>query len=349
MLTGMTGRDDCGTNGDQRRNEADALADPASGVFLAPARPLRVDWINPVSRLLVTHWIALHGSGAGAFALAEELQRTCRGHNIRLKLASHDEFPTAKEEHRLPFYTGMVVILPSVAPAEVSAEEVANLKRVVAAYRANNPHGREALAPDRSHMARLIQVFHTDDGLTHPDLRGIYQKSCDAHLYTKDGRTDAELMAVFQPGATVRQDLVTRHRDDVWSYLERWGVHTVEEALAVLAAIDAYASALSTSGKHTLRKPLKDSELNQLQLVLHDPERRPERDQRLTQEEWNVERNKFRSNGARVVRGLFADLNRTFPEVRRPPERSGAKGSQRDVFRFYTFLKSVAVQYGSDV
>lgn len=148
----------------------------------------------------------------------------------------------------------------------------------------------------------------------------------------------------IDPDETVpaEEDLLLKVAN-AWQYLQAWGISSLEDVQNAIGVIDECQKSYSNPAFVKLSRPLAESPLNRLEMVLFAPHLRPSAGWNEGSVHSGALKN-FVESGARVTRDTILKIREKVPSVGRPAGRAATKNNQAEFRAFYDALLIVGKQ-----
>jgi len=225
-------------------------------------------------------WLVTFGHGVESEVLAREVTRQCQAQRVHADLVAVDEVDDSVE---LAHYMALIVVLPSMLPAERPATSLHRFVEIIKTYRARRPDGLATLlnGSRKWFQAGVVQVLGTTDFLRQPTLKPIMDRICMVRRL--DDGLPVDTLDVFDIYDSNRQPtwpqpgVVTNHlahsTNALWSHVYSWGIPTTPEAVSrARQLIDSCRKHYENPRFRSSYRPIPDKELNRLDLLLDEPE-----------------------------------------------------------------------------
>jgi hypothetical protein len=287
-------------------------------------------------------WLVVYGLGTASEEVAVAIAQMCPVRCVDPVLLTLDEaLPISRKG-----YKGLVLVLPSAPPPRGQEPRWKDYRTLAEDFRARTLPAVEAFFPGStcSQEAGVLQVVYPEDALADPGVVDLIKDACDRHPFSEGVPFTGDVFRIFQPGMAqiVRNDEVAAAVSDIWRGLRAWGIGDLEQARIIKVAVDKRRDELDHDAKKpTLHRPIPEVDKNRLDLVLFHPEVLPPVDPDSTVEEQENAVKTFKTNGARVVRVLVADLVRDNPWFHGPKGKAGTKNAQERFAELYRLLRTV--------
>lgn len=298
-------------------------------------------WVSENGTPMVP-WLVVYGLGPASEEVAEAIAEQCAGRCVRAVLHTLDEAAT----FTLSGFMGLVLVLPSVPPPRGQEHRWKEYRKLADRFRERNLSAAEAfvLRSGCWERAGVLTVVYTEDALADPAALELIKNACASHAFVAGVPFTGDLFAIFQPGmAQIKTaDQVAAAVADNWRRLRAWGIDTVEKARIIKTAVDDRRDQLDHDAKKpAMHRPIRDVDMNRLDLVLFRPTALLPAEPDSTDDERTNAAENFRANGARVVRKLVEALERDYPWFHCPRDKAGKKFAQARFAEMYKLLRTV--------
>lgn len=269
-------------------------------------------------------WLLVQAGKASATLsdFVAQAQAQCRDHGTVLEI---DMIGAASlRRQNLANYHGLLGVVDEGS----STDDLRRMTELVVSYRARHPQGWQDLAEGEPwYKVGIVQLAGPRHVLDSHEMR-VAAGKIDS-LHGLDAQHDLNLFELFS--RDVHLDIPDASERRVVRQVRAWGIEP-DEVAAVLAAIDDARQIFEDPAFAALYRPIPSIARNQFDLILDfSTESRFSREM--------PDRKTWMDNGARACRLAVREVQRDFPNFRRPAERDGKKGLQRELRALYENLR----------
>lgn len=273
-------------------------------------------------RLYGPAWLVVESPGVIAGAVADAAVAQCEARGLIAEKIGIDELGLTD----LNCYSGLVVTLPDDVPNTAAGRQM--LRKLASAarrYRAQRRVGIAAVLDGLpGYSAGVVQIVGRPMVLTYAEIRALEDVGiCKTHrLDPTSTSPEVDVFSVYTPEPlSTPESQIDRNIRTAWEFLRTWNVTTHDEVWLVWRIIEECIQHYENPTFKALHRPVPGVELNQLQLVLFEPNMQAPRKSGDPQEDHT----KWVSDGARAARYTIKRIQEHLPHVARPDNRDGSR------------------------
>ncbi|MFB7837740.1 hypothetical protein ACWIGW_44285 [Nocardia brasiliensis] len=292
------------------------VIDPGTG---SPGRPFGAAQQNGAGVCLV---VESPGVVAGALAEAAVAQYAACG------MLTEKVGIDLLELGDLNAYTGLIVTMPDDIPRTPAGKKMLKkLASTVERYRAQRREGIAAVfAGSPPFKAGVVQLTGTPNVLSYAEIRSLTGLICRIHrLDPKAIDPMVDFLGVYTPAdPAIAESQIDRNIREAWEYLSTWNITTVDEVWLVWRIFEECIQRYEDKKFTALHRPVPGNNTNRLTILLYEPNTPAPH----ISGDYDADRAKWVSDGARVARYTVEQIQASLPDVSRPDQRGGSKDAQ---------------------